>query len=61
MGTHLKSTQPELSTEYQHDRVKMVFENLCNLLIRTKVALVLEGLNYCCLEIHLSRIQYNDT
>ena len=39
-----ESTQRELSNEYQHDRVYMVFENLCVLLLRTKVALALEGL-----------------
>ena len=43
MGIHL-SAQRELSNEYQHDRVEMVFKNLCNLVIWMKVASVLEGL-----------------
>ena len=38
-----ESTQRELSNEYQHDRVSMVFINLCILVHWTKVALALEG------------------
>ena len=30
MGTRLESTRRELSNECQHDRVKMVFKNVCN-------------------------------
>ena len=33
-----ESTQWELSDEYQHDRVKMVFKNLCVLVLWKKVA-----------------------
>ena len=40
MGTLLA-----LSNEYQHDRVKMVFKNLFILVLWTKVASALEGLN----------------
>ena len=40
-------TQRELSNEYQHDRVKMDFKNLCVLImLRTKGALALEGLRH---------------
>ena len=39
-----ESTQPELSDEYQHDRVKMVFKNHCVLALWMKVASALEGL-----------------
>ena len=39
-----ESTQRELSNEYQHDRVKMVFKNLCILFLWTIVASALEGL-----------------
>ena len=39
-----ESAPQELSNEYQHDRVLMVFKNLCVILIRTKVAIALEGL-----------------
>ena len=39
-----ESTQRELSNEYQHDRVKMVFKNLCVIALWTKVASALEGL-----------------
>ena len=38
------STQWELSNKFQHDRVWMVFRNLCILVLWTKVALALEGL-----------------
>ena len=38
-GYSSDSTQRELSNEYQHDRVKMVFKNLCVPLLWTKVAL----------------------
>ena len=43
-GYSSESTQRELSNEYQHDRVKMIFKNLCILVVLTKVALALEGL-----------------
>ena len=46
VGFSYESTQWELSNEYQHDRVKMVFKNLCVLVLWTKVALALEGLIY---------------
>ena len=35
-----------MANEYQHDRVKMFFKNLRNLVILTNVALELEGLKY---------------
>ena len=43
-GYSSKSTQWELSNEYQHDRVSMVFENLCVLVLWMKIVLALEGL-----------------
>ena len=43
-GYSSESTQRELSNEYQHDRVKMFFKNLCVFLFRMKVASALEGL-----------------
>ena len=39
-----QGTQRELLNEYQHDRVPMVFKNLCIHLLWTKIALALEGL-----------------
>ena len=48
-----ESTQRELSNEYQHDRVQMVFKNLCVLMISMKVALAWEGLRR---EVHLIHI-----
>ena len=39
-----ESTRWELSNEYQHDRVKMIFKNLCVLVLWTKIASALEGL-----------------
>ena len=44
-GYSFLSTPRELSNEYQHDRVKMVFRNLCNLVLLMKVvASALKGL-----------------
>ena len=43
-GYSSESTQQELSNEYQHDRVYMVFKNLCVLVLWTKKASALEGL-----------------
>ena len=43
-GYSSESTQHELSNEYQHDNVKMVFKNVCIFVLWTKVALALEGL-----------------
>ena len=42
-GYSSESTQRELSNEYQHDRVLMVFKNIASLCF-TKVASALEGL-----------------
>ena len=39
-----ESTHRELSSDYQHDRVLMVFKNLCVLVHWTKVVSALEGL-----------------
>ena len=44
-GYSSESTQRELSDEYQHDRVSMFFKNLCVLVLWTKAASALEGLN----------------
>ena len=42
-GYSSESTQLELSNEYQHDRVYMVFKHLCILVLWMKVASALEG------------------
>ena len=44
MANSSESSQQELSNEYQHDRVKMIFNNLCVFVLWTKVASALEGL-----------------
>ena len=45
MGAHLRELRErELSDEYQHYRVYMVVKKLCILVLRTQVALALEGL-----------------
>ena len=46
-GYSYESTQWELSNEYQHDSVKMVFKNLCIFVLWMKVASALEGLVVC--------------
>ena len=43
-GYSSESTQRQLSNEYQHERVLMVFKNLCILVLWTKEASALEGL-----------------
>ena len=49
-----ESTKGELSNEYQHDRVQMVFKNLCIRVLWTKVYSALEGLRYmCCIEVQV--------
>ena len=40
-----ENIQRELSNEYQHDRVKTVFNNLCILVLWMKVDLAVEGLS----------------
>ena len=44
-GYSSESTQRELSNEYQHDRVRMFFKNVCVVVLWAKVASALEGLN----------------
>ena len=43
MGTHL-SSQRELSNEHQHDKVLIVLNNLCVLVLWMKVASASDGL-----------------
>ena len=42
-GYSSESTQRELSNEYQHDRVLIVFKNLRILVLWTKITSALEG------------------
>ena len=44
-GYKYESTQRELSNEYQHARVWLIFKNLCLLMVWKKVASALEGLS----------------
>ena len=44
-GYSSESAQQELSNEYQHDRVQLVFKNIRVFVLWTKVASALEGLN----------------
>ena len=43
-GYLCERSQWELSNEYQHDRVSMVFKNICVFVLCTKLASALEGL-----------------
>ena len=43
-GYSSESTRQELSNEYQDDRVSMVFQESCILVLWTKVVSALEGL-----------------
>ena len=58
-GFSSKSTQQELSNEYQHEMFKMFFKNLCILVLWTKVALELERLTHSFLQLNLT-LQKND-
>ena len=49
-GYSSESTQRELSNEYQHDMVRMVFKDICVLGVKTKVSSALKGLSQSCLE-----------
>ena len=42
-GYSTESTQRELSNEYQHDSVWMVFKNVCVIVLWTKVATAWKG------------------
>ena len=46
-GYSSESTRRELSNEYQHNRIKMVFKNICLLVLWTKISSALEGLTFC--------------
>ena len=43
-GYSSESTLLGLFNEYQHDSIKMVFKNLCVLVLWTKISLAVEGL-----------------
>ena len=61
-GYSSESTQRELSNEYQHDRVWMVYKNLCICVLWTsKVASALEGLRdgMVCGQVSLILYMYN--
>ena len=45
-GYSSESTHGELSNEYQHDGVQMVFKIVCVFVLWTKVASALEGLTH---------------
>ena len=55
-----ESTQQELSKEYQHNRLSMVFKNLWVLVVWSKVALALEGLKYCNISLVPLQLKYLD-
>ena len=62
-GYSFESTQRELSNEYQHDRVLMVFKKICVLVLWMKVASALEGLSISCMKFFLKTkpiIKYHD-
>ena len=60
-GYSSESAQQELSNEYQYDGVKMVFKNLCVLVLWTKEAsAILEGLTDstllgACIPVHCGK------
>ena len=45
-GYSYESTQRDLSNEYQHNRVSMVYKKVCVLVLWMKVASALVGLNW---------------
>ena len=59
-GYSTESAQRELSNEYQHDRVLMVFKNLRILVLWTKVAYALERVkSYFFIDHFKITLQYN--
>ena len=46
MGSHLRVLSIELSNEYQHERVQVVFKTFCIFLPWTKVASAWKGLTH---------------
>ena len=46
-GYSYESTQRELLNEYPHDRVWIVFKDICAVVLWTKAAPASEGLPYC--------------
>ena len=58
-GYLYESTRRELSNEYEHDRVSMVFESICILVLWMNVVSALEGLTpYSLLKLHETSQQY---
>ena len=57
-GYSSEGAQWELSNEYQHDRVQMVFKNLCILVLWTKIASALKGLNIKEVKDHLKHSEH---
>ena len=56
-----ESTQRELSNEYQHDSVWIVFKDFCIFVSYTKVALALKGLTLLMLGLLLPNAQEGKT
>ena len=56
-GYSSESTQRELSNEYQHDRVKMIFKNLCVFVLWMKADSALIGLTLSMLRLRLFKAQ----
>ena len=59
-GYSSESTHQELSNEYQHDMVKIVFKNICILFLRTKVAIALKGLKVRDIKNQVLRKYYSE-
>ena len=57
-GYSSESTHRELSNEYQHDWVSMVFRNLWVLMLWMKVALALEGLTWYTIWRPIDKLTY---
>ena len=55
-GYSSESTRRELSTEYQYDRVKMIFRKFCSLVLWMKVASALEGLKHVKPNLNILRL-----
>ena len=53
-----ESTHRELSNEYQHDRVSMVYKNICVFVLWTKEASVFEGLTLTCRQLPIIKMPY---
>ena len=58
-GYSSESNQQELSNEYQHDKVWMVFKDFCILMRWTRVASALDSLNLLLMPVRMLVVMFS--